>query len=68
MKTVAAGFLMADSRSSVDPSKAQDELFELWSIPAYDRGAPDLVLGVLADRERTAQRVLDLRELRIEQE
>lgn len=45
MKSVAAGFLMADSRSSVDPSKAPDELFELWSIPAYDRGAPDLVLG-----------------------
>jgi len=45
VKMVPAGTLMANSRSSVDPSKSRDEVFELWSIPAYDRGKPDLVQG-----------------------
>ena len=45
MRKVSAGGLMAESRSSVDPSRSPDETFELWSIPAFDRGGPDVVAG-----------------------
>ncbi|WP_420447258.1 restriction endonuclease subunit S [Candidatus Palauibacter sp.] len=30
---------------SVDPKKHQDEVFELYSIPAFDAGAPEVVPG-----------------------
>ena len=30
---------------SVDPANYADELFDLYSIPAYDRGKPDVVTG-----------------------
>jgi len=30
---------------TVDPRASPDELFELWSIPAYDTGSPELVCG-----------------------
>src|ERR1035437_7546922 len=30
---------------SVDPSKFPDETFELWSIPAFDLGAPEICKG-----------------------
>jgi type I restriction enzyme M protein len=30
---------------TLDPRTAPDELFELWSIPAYDAGRPELVRG-----------------------
>ena len=30
---------------SVDPKKHQDEVFELYSIPAFDAGAPEVVAG-----------------------
>lgn len=37
--------LMAERTGAVDPSKFPDENFELYSIPAYDRGVPDSVYG-----------------------
>ena len=37
--------LMATKNGSVDPSKYQDEAFDLYSIPAFDRGAPEVADG-----------------------
>ena len=37
--------LMASSNGSITPSKFPDEVFDLYSIPAFDRGAPELVPG-----------------------
>jgi type I restriction enzyme S subunit len=36
---------MATKTGSVDPSKYEDEAFDLYSIPAYDRGAPEVAQG-----------------------
>lgn len=36
---------MAPRSQMVQPSKHQDTLFNLYSIPAYDSGAPELALG-----------------------
>jgi type I restriction enzyme S subunit len=30
---------------SVDPAKFPGETFELWSIPAFDKGGPEIILG-----------------------
>jgi len=43
--TTLAGDLMADRLGSVDPSRYPDEEFDLYSIPAFDAGASDLVFG-----------------------
>ena len=42
---VPLGELMATKTGSVDPSKYQDEVFDLYSIPAFDRGAPEVADG-----------------------
>ena len=42
---VPLGDLMATKTGSVDPSKFEDEAFDLYSIPAYDRGAPEVAEG-----------------------
>lgn len=42
---VPLGKLMVDGLPSVDPAKYSDELFELWSIPAFDSGKPDFEYG-----------------------
>jgi type I restriction enzyme, S subunit len=39
------GHLMARSKTSVDPSQHPDELFDLYSIPAYDGGMPEITAG-----------------------
>ena len=36
---------MASRVGSVDPLKFPDEVFDLYSIPAYDRGPPDIAAG-----------------------
>ena len=36
---------MAAKTGSVDPSKYQDESFDLYSIPAFDQGAPEVLDG-----------------------
>ncbi len=45
MKAVPLGELMAERNASVDPAKHPAETFELWSIPAYDLGKPDILSG-----------------------
>lgn len=45
MTSVALGDLMPSRIPSVDPAKYPDETFELWSIPAFDAGAPEVVKG-----------------------
>ena len=42
---VPLGELMAAEKSSLDPRKTPDESFELFSIPAFDTGEPEIVLG-----------------------
>jgi type I restriction enzyme S subunit len=42
---VSLGELMAAKTRSVDPSKYQHECFDLYSIPAFDRGAPEVAAG-----------------------
>jgi type I restriction enzyme, S subunit len=42
---IALGEIMASRSGSVDPSKHLDEVFELYSIPAFDSGRPELVAG-----------------------
>lgn len=36
---------MATKSGSVDPTKFTDEIFDLYSIPAFDKGAPEVVAG-----------------------
>ncbi|GGN75987.1 hypothetical protein GCM10011610_20870 [Nocardia rhizosphaerihabitans] len=36
---------MVSRAGSVDPAKHPDEIFELYSIPAYDAGQPDITAG-----------------------
>lgn len=37
--------IMATKAGSVDPAKFADEVFDLYSIPAFDRGEPEVVAG-----------------------
>ncbi|WP_187776138.1 restriction endonuclease subunit S [Antrihabitans cavernicola] len=39
------GELMVKRAGSVDPAKHPDESFDLYSIPAFDSGLPDVVVG-----------------------
>jgi type I restriction enzyme M protein len=36
---------MKEGVKTVDPRAAPDEMFELWSIPAFDAGSPELLRG-----------------------
>lgn len=42
---VALGDFMPTRIPNVDPAKFETEIFELWSIPAFDAGAPEIVIG-----------------------
>ncbi|EWS64545.1 putative type I restriction enzymeP M protein [Hydrogenophaga sp. T4] len=42
---IPIGSLMKVSVPMLDPRQSPSEVFELWSIPAYDAGAPEHVLG-----------------------
>ena len=44
-QTIELDEIMATKSGSVDPSKFPDEIFDLYSIPAFDRGAPEVVAG-----------------------
>lgn len=37
--------IMASRTGTVDPSRFPDEVFDLYSIPAFDKGLPDVVAG-----------------------
>ena len=43
--SIALGDIMATKSGSVDPSKFTEEIFDLYSIPAFDRGEPEIVAG-----------------------
>jgi type I restriction enzyme S subunit len=43
--TVPLGELAVHRGGSTNPAKFQDDLFELYSVPAYDRGKPDILIG-----------------------
>lgn len=43
--TIALGEVMADRVVGLDTQRFPTELFQLWSIPAYDEGKPEEVIG-----------------------
>ena len=43
--SIGLGDIMATKSGSVDPSKFTEEVFDLYSIPAFDRGEPEVVAG-----------------------
>lgn len=43
--TVTAGQLAIERPGAVDPSKFPDEIFDLYSIPSYDTGEPEVLAG-----------------------
>ena len=45
MRTVTLGDVMVSRGGSLSPSQFPTEEFELYSIPAHDRGGPEVVLG-----------------------
>ena len=44
-RLVPVGRFMKDGVKTIDPRNTPDEMFELWSIPAYDVGSPELLRG-----------------------
>ena len=42
---VPVGRFMKEGVKTVDPRTSPDEIFELWSIPAFDAGSPELLRG-----------------------
>lgn len=43
--TIELEEIMATKSGSVDPSKFPDEIFDLYSIPAFDQGEPEVITG-----------------------
>ena len=43
--TIQLGEIAVERGGSVDPKKHPDEVFELYSIPAFDVGAPEFLMG-----------------------
>lgn len=44
-KLVPVGQFMKEGVKTIDPRNTPDEIFELWSIPAFDAGNPELLQG-----------------------
>ena len=44
-KLVPVGRLLRSNVKSINPRKTPEEFFELWSIPAYNTGKPELLRG-----------------------
>ncbi len=44
-KLVAVSRFMREGVKTIDPRNSPDELFELWSIPAFDASRPELLRG-----------------------
>ena len=44
-EVVPVGRFLRSNVKSIDPRNMPDEVFELWSIPAYDAGKPELLRG-----------------------
>ncbi len=47
VQTISLGEIMAKKSGSVDPSKFPGEVFDLYSIPAFDSRQPEVVAGKL---------------------
>ncbi|MFC1743360.1 restriction endonuclease subunit S [Candidatus Riflebacteria bacterium] len=45
LQEVSLGNFMVSKGGSINPKKYLDEKFELYSIPAYDKGSPELIIG-----------------------
>ena len=45
MNLVPLSELMPSRIPTLDPSKSSDETFELWSIPSFDQGKPEVLKG-----------------------
>jgi type I restriction enzyme M protein len=45
-KLVPVGRFMKPNVKTIDPRNTPDEIFELWSIPAFDAGCPELLRGI----------------------
>lgn len=43
--SIAIGDALVKRSGTVDPSRFPDEVFDLYSVPAYERGVPDVVRG-----------------------
>ena len=44
-KLVPVGRFMKEGVKTIDPRNTPDEILELWSIPAFDAGSPELLRG-----------------------
>ncbi|PZV15674.1 MAG: restriction endonuclease subunit S [Pseudanabaena sp.] len=44
-KNIALKEIMASKLGSIDPSKFKQEIFDLYSIPAFDSGKPEVISG-----------------------
>jgi type I restriction enzyme M protein len=44
-KLVPVGRFIKEGVKTIDPRKNPEEIFELWSIPAFDAGSPELLNG-----------------------
>lgn len=42
---IRIGEIVAEGLSSVNPADAPDQLFELWSVPSYASGQPEILTG-----------------------
>src|SRR5437870_2949928 len=43
--SIPLGDIMVPRSGSVDPSKSPSEVFDLYSVPAYDNGIPEATAG-----------------------
>ena len=60
---ISTGDIALRKGGSVDPKKHQDEVFELYSIPAFDAGAPEVVAGSAIGSSKKAVQPNRLEEL-----
>lgn len=44
-RLVPVGDFLREDVETVDPRQSPEEVFELWSIPAHDKGTPEVVVG-----------------------
>ena len=58
--TISTGDIALRKGGSVDPKKHQDEVFELYSVPAFDAGAPEVAAGSAIGSAKKAVRPNDV--------
>ena len=57
---ISTGDIALRKGGSVDPKKHQDEVFELYSIPAFDAGAPEVAAGSAIGSSKKAVQLNDV--------